>query len=112
MSQYQSGLAGEEQALSYLLAQGYQLQAKRVKTRHGELDLVLKKGGVLHFVEVKHRPQSRLGEGLAAITPLKRRRLLSAIQEYLADHPGRWQLGYLEITRAGIHYRADVLHGR
>lgn len=110
MSRYLSGLAGEEQAAQYLVKQGFSLVTRRFKSRNGEIDLIAKRGNLLYFIEVKYRPEGRLGSGMEAITPIKQRRLLDAAHAYLAQHPAPWRLAYLEITRAGILLREDVLH--
>lgn len=110
MSQYSLGLQGEKLAEAYLAERGYRILERRYKTRHGEIDLVAVKNRVLCFVEVKYRPGSRLGGGLEAIGAAKQMRLRSAARAYLMDHPAQWQLAYLEVTRAGILFREDILH--
>lgn len=110
MSRYSLGLQGEKLAETYLAERGFRILARRFKTRHGEIDLIAVKNRVLFFVEVKYRPGSRLGGGLGAIDAAKQNRLVSAARVYLADHPAAWQLAYLEVTRAGILFREDILH--
>lgn len=110
MSQYGLGLEGEKRAEAYLLGRGYRIVQRRYRTSHGEIDLIAVKNRVTCFVEVKYRPSARLGDGLAAIGTDKQNRLRSAARDYLAGHPAAWQLAYLEITRAGILFREDILH--
>lgn len=110
MSQYSQGLAGEQIAADYLMGQSYQVVQKRYRSRHGEIDLIVTKDKVVYFVEVKFRPQGRLGSGIIDITPTKKQHLLSAARAYLAQKPARWKLAYLEVTRAGVLFREDVLH--
>ena len=50
----------------------------------GELDLVVERDAVVRFVEVKAR---RIGDGLDAIGPAKRRRLVGAANAWLAAYP-------------------------
>ena len=78
MSSYQSGLEGEEQACSYLKAMGMQVLCMRYRADGGEIDIIASDGGKIRFTEVKYRPQSRLGAGIAVIDEDKRRRLLRA----------------------------------
>jgi len=110
VSQYQKGLEGEQLAEEYLGLRGFQVVKRRHRSRHGEIDLIAKKGGLLYFIEVKYRAEGRLGEGLAGITPQKRVRMKDAIRDYLAGSPRAYRLACLEITRAGILLREDVLH--
>lgn len=47
------GEAGEELAVKHLRKNGYEVLARNWKIKLGELDIVAKKDGVFHFVEVK-----------------------------------------------------------
>ena len=53
----------------------------------GEIDLVVADGSVLVFVEVKWRRDASRGAPAEAVTPAKRRRLVSAARAYLAENP-------------------------
>lgn len=110
MTQHQTGLTGEELAADYLRARGILILQTRFRSRHGELDLVVRDHGMLCFIEVKYRPEGRLGSGLASITKDKREKLRSAVSAYLTGRPEPYRIGYLEITRAGMLYYDDILH--
>lgn len=102
---YIAGLAGEEAAEQYLLAQGLQLLARRYRAGTGELDLVMQEEETLVFVEVKYRPHAGRGFGLQAVTPAKQRRMASAAAAYLMEHHafGRSiRFDVVEITGQGI----------
>lgn len=77
------GAAGEAAAAAWLAQQGYQLLARNVRTRYGEIDLVMRLGGVVVFVEVKSRASERFGHPIEAISPRKRRRLFHLATAYL-----------------------------
>ncbi|MCB1720997.1 MAG: YraN family protein [Rhodospirillales bacterium] len=81
---YQRGVAAEQVAARYLQRQGYKILEQRYKTRVGEIDLIVRRGEMLVFVEVKaHKdPES----ALYAVTPRTRRRIEAAAGQYLADH--------------------------
>jgi putative endonuclease len=49
------GVLGEELAARHLERLGYEIVARRHRTRFGEIDLVARDGGVLVLVEVKTR---------------------------------------------------------
>ena len=110
MSQYQAGLEGEALAESYLRERGYALIDRRYRGPHGEVDLVARRGKTLYFIEVKYRPLGRLGAGLRAVTPDKRQRLKATARHYVASNPAAYQIGCLEITRAGVWLYPDILH--
>ena len=104
---YVSGLNGEEQALRYLTDQGMTLVERRFRGSDGEVDLVMADGDTLVFVEVKYRPNGRLGDGLMAVSHAKRRRLVHAARVFCVkreamDRPVRFDV--VEITRDGIHH--------
>ena len=65
---------------------GYRLLARRYKTPAGEIDLVVRRGRTVVFVEVKHRPDE--SAGLEAVTPAARRRIARAAAMWLSRHPG------------------------
>jgi len=51
----QSGRIAEYVALIYLRLKGYRLLAHRYRSPAGEIDLVMRRGGVTAFIEVKSR---------------------------------------------------------
>ncbi|WLD58965.1 YraN family protein [Salinispirillum sp. LH 10-3-1] len=80
------GLEAEAQCADYLSSQGLTLVARNVKCRHGELDLIMRDGATLVFIEVKARRSRHFGGGLAAVTASKQQKLRHAAQWYLAHH--------------------------
>jgi len=50
-----TGIRGEQIALSFLLGRGYHLVARNWRCRSGEIDLIMMDGSELVFVEVKTR---------------------------------------------------------
>ncbi|MEC9483809.1 MAG: YraN family protein [Halomonas sp.] len=71
-------LAGE-----WLQARGLTLVARNQHAKGGEIDLVMRDGDTLVFVEVRHRADSRHGHPLETITLAKQRRLIRAARFYL-----------------------------
>lgn len=80
------GAAGEAAAESWLAQQGYQLLARNVRTRYGEIDLVVRSGAVVVFVEVKSRTGGRFGHPGEAVAAAKQRRLARLASAYLLAH--------------------------
>jgi putative endonuclease len=81
------GDAVEAAALALLEARGLRLVARNVTCRGGELDLVMAEGAALVFVEVRYRAGSGFGGGAASVDAGKRRKLVQAAGQFLADHP-------------------------
>ena len=65
---YDKGLAGESRAVQYLENRGMRLVHRRYRAAGGEIDLVMRDGDTLVFVEVKLRNTGTSGEGLMAVT--------------------------------------------
>lgn len=73
----------EQAAASWLAGRGLVLEASNQHAKGGELDLVMRHGEVLVFVEVRHRANSRHGHPLETVTLTKQRRLIRAARFYL-----------------------------
>ena len=80
-----SGL-GERWAARLLGAKGWGLLERTARPwRHGELDLVMRRGEVILFVEVKTRASEVFGRPLAAIDRRKRERMRRCATHWLAQ---------------------------
>ncbi len=77
------GQAGEDDALEYLLKHGLALVERNFRCKGGEIDLVMKHGADLIFVEVRKRADTRHGGAAASVTATKQARLVVAAQVYL-----------------------------
>jgi putative endonuclease len=82
-----SGASFEEQALAHLQRAGLRPIARNFNTRFGELDLVMRDGEALVFVEVRYRRHGAFGGGVASVGAAKRERLMKAAQLFLHAHP-------------------------
>ena len=80
------GRAAEWIAALYLMAKGYRILGRRLRTPFGEVDLAAWKRGALVIVEVKAR--ATYDAGAYAVTPRAQERIARAAQ-VLA---GRWRL--------------------
>jgi len=83
------GSAKEETARRYLEAQGLWLETRNYRCRQGEIDLIMRDGDCLVFVEVRYRRNARFGGAVESITGTKQRRIIAAAQHYLQRHPTR-----------------------
>lgn len=96
------GDAGEGHARRHLEAKGYVFLAANWRCLAGELDLVLRDGDELVFVEVKTRRGERMGRAEEAIGSAQAGRLLAAAEWFLADHPEHaeavWRVDLVAIT--------------
>jgi len=81
-----SGRRGEVLAALWLMAKGYRILGFRLRTPHGEIDLVVRRGQVLAAVEVKAR--TSLEMALEAVSPDQRERLRRGIRALAARRRG------------------------
>lgn len=93
------GRRGEDEALAWLEAQGYQLVARNVRSSRGEIDLVMTQGQLLVFVEVKAWKTWGAAELERVVGPIKQRRICETAKFFLAQHR----------EYNGMAYRFDVL---
>ncbi|MEN3150469.1 YraN family protein [Neorhizobium sp. IRAMC:178] len=76
------GHVSEYLAALYLLAKGYRILAIRYRTRLGEIDLIVRKGDVVAFVEVKARIGER--EAIDAVGYTTQNRIRAASDIWLS----------------------------
>lgn len=76
----------EQLAVEYLQRQGLTLLQQNYQCKAGEIDLVMRDGASLVFVEVKYRASSAFGGALAAVTVAKQQKLLRSSRWYLQQH--------------------------
>jgi len=79
------GHLAEARAAMMLRLKGYRILERRWKSPSGEIDLVIRRGSAIAFVEVKTRPTAEAA--LASVSPRQRRRIVAAAHYWLAANP-------------------------
>lgn len=82
---FKAGHAGEWLAALWLMLKGYQILGFRLKTRSGEIDLLVRRGRVLAVVEVKRR--ARMDLAVLALNPAQHDRLVAAGEAVRRNRP-------------------------
>lgn len=90
-SRLRRGRVSEALAAAVLIAKGYRILGRRVRTRAGEIDIVAVRGHRLAFIEVKRRATREDAE--AAVSARQAARIRAASDLWLAHRP-RYQ-GYV-----------------
>lgn len=80
------GREAEAQAAQWLMQQGFEVLAERVKTKLGEIDLIARKPGLVAFVEVKWR--KRAADLDTAIDERRLARVAAAVEVVAYDYAG------------------------
>src|SRR5262245_12916578 len=82
------GASGEGLAARRYVAAGYEVLDRNWRCREGEIDLVLRRDGVVVFCEVKARRGAGYGTPAEAVVASKQRRIRLLAVRWLAAHPG------------------------
>jgi putative endonuclease len=92
------GKWGETRAEAFLQGKGLVSVAKNIRTHYGEIDLLMKDGDALVFVEVKTRTTLDFGTPEESITPRKKLKMVQSAEAWIQAHP-----------ECGSSWRIDVL---
>ena len=79
------GAVGETLAVRHYERDGYTVLARNWRCRLGELDLVVRRGSLIVFVEVKSRSSLAYGHPAEAVTRAKQQRLRRLAAQWLHD---------------------------
>jgi len=108
---HKRGLAGEEQAIQYLLSRGWHVVAHRFRIGHKEIDLIARQGNLVAFIEVKSRRGAAFGSPLEAVTGAKRRELVKAARAWV-DRYGRpsdvYRFDCIAVVNNQLEHLADA----
>jgi putative endonuclease len=99
-----SGHSAERRALRHYRLRGFRILAVNAWAGGNELDLVVRRGRRLAFVEVKEKAGADLGDPLEMVGLEKQRRLRRAAAAWLATNP---DLADLEVSFEVLAVRAD-----
>jgi putative endonuclease len=106
----EKGLKYEEKALDYLLKQGLTLETKNFRCKLGEIDIVMKDGDCIVFVEVRYRQSARHGNAAESITYHKQKKICKAAALYLTTNQAwHYNVRYDAITIEPRHNNLDSL---
>jgi putative endonuclease len=92
------GLEGERMAIAFLTSCGWSVEAHRFKLGRHDVDLVIRNGNTVAFVEVKTRRSRSFGSGLEAVNWRKQRDIARVASVWTLRH-----------GRPGDEYRFDLL---
>ncbi len=100
------GKLGEELAKRFLMKHGYSILEENYTKKYGEIDLIAKKTGTTHFIEVKsivsHETKGNVSREtynpLENVHPGKLKRLSRVVQVYLVSHETQnWQFDIVTV---------------
>jgi putative endonuclease len=78
------GRAGERRAALHYLLRGWRIVARNERIAGVEVDLIVRRGRAIAFVEVKTRREGDAGEPWESVRDAQRRRIVRAAEGWLA----------------------------
>jgi putative endonuclease len=108
----QIGKLGEDIAVHYLESKGFIIVERNFSKKTGEIDIVSRKDGVLHFIEVKSAVKhGEHYDPFENITPYKFHKLTRTIAWYLAEKRIARETSWV-IDALAIHIVRETKHAR
>lgn len=92
------GQWAERVARDYLASRGLEPLCENYRFKGGEIDLIMRDGDTIVFIEVRYRKHSGFGSGAESVTQQKQRRVIATAQHYLqhtaklVDRPCRFDV--------------------
>ena len=105
MSSTDTGRQAERAAALYLEMRGYQIIEQNWRRPRCEIDIVAKKDGVLHFVEVRYRATDHQGSGIDSITQAKLKQMRRSAWYYVDETEWRGQYVISAIELSGPDFQ-------
>ena len=106
------GYAGQHVAERELIRRGYEVVARNVRTRIGEIDLIVRDGRGYLFVEVKTRRAGSFVAAAEAVDRRKAERLAVLAQSWLASCGQRdaaWRVVVAALTVRATGTRVELI---
>ena len=106
MDAHELGRRGERRAAWFYRLRGYWIVDRNKRLRGGEIDLVVRRGRTLAFVEVKTRQSLAAGEGFESVDRAKQLQLVRLSDEYLAKrrHDGEVRYDVISLYWTGLRF--------
>lgn len=86
MKRDQIGREAEDRALGFLEQKGLRLIERNYRSRFGEIDLIMREGSTIVFIEVRYRRSKAFGGASHSVTSAKQQRLLATAEQFLQQH--------------------------
>lgn len=102
-----NGRDAEQLAASFLQQQNLVLLEQNYRCRFGEIDLVMRDGQTLVFVEVRMRASENFGGAAASISSSKQKKLIYTAHHYLGGLTNEPSCRFDAILISGTDHRID-----
>lgn len=106
------GQWGEELAKNFLIGKGFIPIASNLRTQYGEIDLIMKNGNTIVFIEVKTRTNAKYGLPEVSITRQKQLHLKQSAEFLMGENPDwgeNWRIDVLAISGRPVDPQPEIL---
>ena len=113
----ETGRRGEQIAADWLRDNGFEIVERGWRSGHLEVDIIARRNGTLHFVEVKcRRNRASAGEDFApefAMNAVKKQRLMAALDNYVCENEfaGEISLDLIAVNLSGAESSVRFYQG-
>ena len=104
-----TGRIFERKACHFLQRQGLVLIAENFRCPGGEIDLIMRDGDCLVFVEVRYRRHADFGDGAESIDWRKQQRLINCGERYLQQRTDQTQAVRFDVISFGMNHGEETL---
>jgi putative endonuclease len=104
-----TGTRGENLAAEFLVKKGFEVVTRNFRHGRTEIDLIVKRGDWLIFVEVKSRSSSAFGEPEEFVDHHKGRNVFEAAEEYIFSRDWRGHIRF-DIVSVKLGENPEIVH--
>ena len=103
----ETGKQGETEAARFLQDKGYEIIARNFRYQHAEIDLIVRKGKLLVFAEVKTRTNLSFGNPEEFVSYAKAKLIMKAAEHYIFTHDWQFDVRFdiIAISLAGTEMK-------
>lgn len=106
----QTGSDGETLAAEYLIGKGYEILERNYRYGHAEVDLIVRKGNWLIFVEVKTRSGKSFGFPEEFVDWKKEENVFYVAEWYMEKIRWEGNVRYDIVSVLGVGWEREVMH--
>ncbi|HSH35827.1 YraN family protein [Schnuerera sp.] len=104
------GIFGENEAVKYLVSQGYRILDRNYRTKVGEIDIIAIKSHILVFIEVKARTSTSYGYPYEAVNWKKQEKIYKSSLIYIKHKSmNNYQIRY-DIIEVYLRKKLKINH--
>lgn len=105
-----TGTDGEDQAASYLIEKGFEILERNYRFKKSEIDLIVKRGNWLVFIEVKTRTSTAFGYPEEFVDYQKRKMIFAGALEYMNAKNWQGNVRYDIVAITIVRGKSEIHH--